>query len=174
MLIYKDLLGESHDELLADSYDPVEKFDGIAIEADCAMINVGGESFDTGANASAEEGTEDTVAKVNNVVHSFRLEEISYLKGDKKQITAELGAYMKNLEKHMKENGKSDEEVKAWKDKAKKFAMHIVKNYKDFDFYKGENGLNDSKGMLVLLNYREDGVTPYVTLWKDGLIEEKV
>jgi hypothetical protein len=27
---------------------------------------------------------------------------------------------------------------------------------------------------VVLLNYREDGVTPYVTIWKHGLIEEKV
>lgn len=27
---------------------------------------------------------------------------------------------------------------------------------------------------VVLLNYREDGVTPYVTLWKHGLKETKV
>lgn len=27
---------------------------------------------------------------------------------------------------------------------------------------------------VVLLNYREDGITPYVTIWKYGLIEEKV
>ena len=26
----------------------------------------------------------------------------------------------------------------------------------------------------VLLNYREDGVTPYVTVWKYGLTEMKV
>lgn len=27
---------------------------------------------------------------------------------------------------------------------------------------------------VVLLNYREDGITPYVTLWKHGLKEMKV
>jgi len=27
---------------------------------------------------------------------------------------------------------------------------------------------------VVLMNYREDGVTPYVTVWKHGLIEMKV
>ena len=27
---------------------------------------------------------------------------------------------------------------------------------------------------VVLLNYREDGITPFVTIWKYGLIEEKV
>ena len=27
---------------------------------------------------------------------------------------------------------------------------------------------------IVLLNYREDGITPYVIIWKDGLSEMKV
>lgn len=27
---------------------------------------------------------------------------------------------------------------------------------------------------VILLNYREDGVTPYVTLWKHGLKATKV
>lgn len=27
---------------------------------------------------------------------------------------------------------------------------------------------------VILLNYREDGVTPYVTIWKHGVKEEKV
>jgi hypothetical protein len=27
---------------------------------------------------------------------------------------------------------------------------------------------------VVLLNYREDGVTPYITVWKHGLTEMKV
>ena len=28
--------------------------------------------------------------------------------------------------------------------------------------------------MYVLVNYREDGITPYATFWKDGLEEYKV
>lgn len=27
---------------------------------------------------------------------------------------------------------------------------------------------------VVLMNYREDGVTPFVTVWKHGLVEMKV
>lgn len=27
---------------------------------------------------------------------------------------------------------------------------------------------------VVLLNYREDGITPYIVVWKHGLKEEKV
>ena len=29
------------------------------------------------------------------------------------------------------------------------------------------------KGMIVLMNYREDQITPYFTYFKDGLVEEK-
>jgi hypothetical protein len=32
----------------------------------------------------------------------------------------------------------------------------------------------DPEGMVALLNYREDGITPYFTFFKDGLVEEKL
>lgn len=32
----------------------------------------------------------------------------------------------------------------------------------------------DPDGMVALLNYREDGVTPYFTFFKDGLAVEKL
>jgi len=28
--------------------------------------------------------------------------------------------------------------------------------------------------MVALLNYREDGTTPYLIFWKDGLKEQKI
>lgn len=31
----------------------------------------------------------------------------------------------------------------------------------------------DTKGMVALLNFREDGLTPYMVFFKDGLIAEK-
>lgn len=33
---------------------------------------------------------------------------------------------------------------------------------------------NFPRSRVVLLNYREDGVTPYVIVWKHGLVEMKV
>jgi hypothetical protein len=42
----------------------------------------------------------------------------------------------------------------------------------DYEFYTGES--MDPDGMVALLNYREDGVTPYFTFFKDGLAEEKL
>merc|ERR1711939_394962 len=52
------------------------------------------------------------------------------------------------------------------------FAKKIVGNFKDYEFYTGES--MDPDGMVVLLNYREDGTTPYLIYWKHGLKEEKI
>merc|ERR1711977_440560 len=57
----------------------------------------------------------------------------------------------------------------------KSYLSHLktyMKNFKDYDFYIGES--MDPDGMVVLMNYREDGVTPFVTVWKHGLVEMKV
>ncbi|KAI1484107.1 hypothetical protein K445DRAFT_84071 [Daldinia sp. EC12] len=171
MIIYRDALTESKDELLSDSFK-LKEVDGVAYEADCAMIEIGAVEVDTGANASAEEadeGVEDSAQKVNNIIHSFRLQPTSF---DKASYLSYLKGYMKKLAKHLKDNGASDEEVKDFQTKAQGFAKKIVSNFKDYEFYTGES--MDVDGMVVLLNYREDGVTPYVTVWKHGLEEMKV
>lgn len=45
-------------------------------------------------------------------------------------------------------------------------------NVSDFDIYMGESMNNE--GMYILVNFREDGVTPFATIWKHGLEEMKV
>lgn len=42
------------------------------------------------------------------------------------------------------------------------YAKKIVATFKDWEFYTGES--MDPDGMIVLLNYRDDGTTPYVDL----------
>ncbi|KAI2779016.1 translationally-controlled tumor protein [Daldinia loculata] len=171
MIIFRDALTDSKDELLSDSFKLTE-VDGIAYEADCAMIEIGAVNVDTGANASAEdaeEGLDDSAQKVNNIIHSFRLQPTSF---DKASYLSYLKGYMKKLAKHIKDKGASDEEVKSFQTKAQAFAKKIVSNFKDYEFYTGES--MDVDGMVVLLNYRDDGVTPYVTVWKHGLDEMKV
>lgn len=49
------------------------------------------------------------------------------------------------------------------------FAKKVIGNFKDYEFFTGES--MDPDGMVVLMNYREDGVTPYMIFWKDGLRE---
>jgi len=79
---------------------------------------------------------------------------------------------MKNIKKKLEENGKSAEEVKAFETGAGAYAKKIIANFKDYEFLIGES--MDPDGMVLLLNYREDGITPYVTVWKHGLTEMKV
>ncbi|KAJ4346165.1 hypothetical protein N0V95_005629 [Ascochyta clinopodiicola] len=169
MIIYKDILTD--DEIISDSYD-IKEVDGVVYEADCKKITVGGETFDTGANASAEEaeeGADDQLETRIDVVYSFRLNETGF---DKKGYLTYLKGYMKAVKAKLTEKGASAEEITAFEKGAAGYAKKIVANFKDYEFYTGES--MDPDGMIVLLNYREDGVTPYITVWKHGLTEMKV
>lgn len=69
----KDIV--SGDEIISDTYHLIEKEDTV-YEVDCKKVTVGNESFDTGANPSAEEaeeGVDDNTKQVIDVVHGFRL-----------------------------------------------------------------------------------------------------
>ncbi|KAF1922471.1 translationally controlled tumor-associated [Didymella exigua CBS 183.55] len=169
MIIFKDILTD--DEIISDSYD-LKLIDGVVYEADCKKITIGGETFDTGANASAEEqeeGAEDAAETKIDVVYSFRLNETGF---DKKGYLTYLKGYMKAVKSKLQEKGASAEEISAFEKGAAAYAKKIVANFKDYEFLTGESMNPD--GMIVLLNYREDGVTPYVTVWKHGLTEMKV
>jgi hypothetical protein len=169
MIIYKDVI--SGDEIISDSYD-LKEVDGIAYEADCRKITVGVGDIDIGANASAEEadeGTEDTAQQVLDIVHSFRLNETGF---DKKGYLSHLKGYMKAVKAKLTEQGKSADEIAEFEKGAQAFAKKIIANFKDYEFLIGES--MDPDAMVILLNYREDGTTPYVTVWKHGLKEEKV
>lgn len=79
---------------------------------------------------------------------------------------------MKAVKAKLTEKGASAEEIATFEKGAQAFAKKIVGNFKDYEFLIGES--MDPDGMVVLLNYREDGVTPFVTVWKHGLDEMKV
>ncbi|KAI1430852.1 translationally controlled tumor-associated [Xylaria sp. CBS 124048] len=171
MIIYKDALSNSKDELLSDSFN-LKEVDGVVYEADCAMIEIGAVDVDTGANASAEEvdeGLDDSAQKVNNIVHSFRLQPTSF---DKTSYGSYLKGYMKKVLTHLKAKGASEAEIETFKKGAATFSKKVLGSFKDWEFYTGES--MDVDGMVVLLNYREDGTTPYVVIWKHGLEEMKV
>jgi len=169
MIIYKDII--SGDEMFSDAF-PVKEIDGIVYEVDCAMIQKRkGVDVDIGANASAEEAgeeLEDGVETVNNVVDSFQLSSTNF---DKKGFLTYLKGYMKAVKAKLGEKGSADD-VTAFEKGASAYAKKIVANFKDYEFFTGSR--MDPEGMIALLNYREDGITPYFTFWKHGLSEEKV
>ncbi|KFA65410.1 hypothetical protein S40285_00483 [Stachybotrys chlorohalonatus IBT 40285] len=170
MIIFKDIITD--DEIISDSYD-LKLVDDIVYEADCAMITEGGVEIDIGANASAEEADEaleDTAVKVNNIVHSFRLQSTSF---DKKGYLTYLKGYMKAVKAALQERNAPAEEITAFEKGAQAYVKEkLLPNFKDFEFYTGESMNPD--GMVALLNYRDDGVTPYIVVWKHGLKEMKV
>ncbi|KAI9893278.1 MAG: hypothetical protein M1814_000407 [Vezdaea aestivalis] len=175
---------------MSDVYD-LKEIDNAVYEVDCKMITIGGENVgrraiaqaylfvlltfglsDIGANPSAEEadeGTDDQKQQVIDIVHSFRLVQTNY---DKKQYTSHLKSYMKAVKAKMEASGADEAKVKAFEKNAAGYFKKILPNFKDYDFYTGESMNPD--GIVVLVNFREDGITPYATIWKDGLSEMKV
>ena len=148
--------------------------DDIAYEVDAKMIVVAEGDIDIGANPSAEEqeeALENGGSTVNNVVHSFRLTPTSF---DKKSYLTYLKGYMKKLKSTLSERAEAGdavakERLESFEAKAQAFAKKLIGNFKDYEFFIGES--MDPEGMVVLMNYREDGVTPYMIYWKDGLKE---
>lgn len=135
------------------------------------MITISEGDVDIGANPSAEggddEGADSTVETVNNVVYSFRLTPSSF---DKKTYMSYIKGYMKALKAKLNET--NPERVAIFEKNATTLVKKILGNFKDYEFYVGES--MDPDGMVALLNYREDGVTPFFTFFKDGLKEEKL
>ncbi|KAL8702620.1 MAG: hypothetical protein Q9201_004198 [Fulgogasparrea decipioides] len=179
MIIYNDIV--SGDEIISDTYKLIEKEDAV-YEVDCRRITVGNANIDIGANPSAEEGEEgvdDSSKQVIDVVNSHRLTFMGdEEKGErafrtKKEYQGQLKTYLKKVSEKLKEGGADEEKIKAFLTGAQNYyTKHIAPNFKDFDFYTGAS--MDADGMVVLLNYREDGMTPYVIIWKYGLTETKV
>ncbi|KAH9999866.1 translationally controlled tumor protein [Russula vinacea] len=165
MLLYSDII--SGDEMFSDAF-PIKLVDDIVYEVDCQTITVkDGADIDIGANPSTEEqeeAMEDGAKTVNNVVHSFRLQQTSF---DKKSFLTYLKGYMKAVKEKL-----SEDRVTDFEKGAQAFAKKIIANFKDYEFFIGESMNPD--GLVALLNYREDGITPYITFWKDGLKEVKL
>jgi hypothetical protein len=167
-LLYSDVV--SGDEMFSDAF-PVKLVDDIVYEVNCKTIVVKpGADINIGANPSSEdqdEALEDGAKQVNDVVHSFRLQSSPF---DKKAYLTYIKGYMKSVKKHLEEH--HPEKVKDFEAGAAVYVKKIVANFKDYEFYVGE-GMNPD-GMVALLNYREDGITPYFTFWKHGLKEIKL
>ncbi|KDN37411.1 translationally-controlled tumor protein [Tilletiaria anomala UBC 951] len=167
MLLFTDIITD--DEMLTDSYD-MKEINDIVYEVDGKQIVIQEGDVDIGGNPSAEEqaeALESGAEQVIDVVHSAKLQQTSF---DKKGYLTYLKGYMKSIKNKLQES--NPDRVPAFEKGAAEFAKKIVANFKDYEFYTGESMNPD--GMVVLLNYREDGVTPYFIFWKDGLKSQKI
>lgn len=64
------------------------------------------------------------------------------------------------------------ERAAVFKANAQGAVKKILGSFKDWEMFTGES--MDPEGSLAYMNYREDGVTPYIWLFIDGLEQEKV
>ncbi|RHZ53244.1 translationally-controlled tumor protein [Aspergillus thermomutatus] len=179
MIIYKDII--SGDEVLADTFN-IKEVDGVLYECDCRKyLKRKNEDFELeGANPSAEGGDEDAGGEgeevmVHDIEDQFRLVWLKTeegMKPSKEHFKTHLKTYMKKVLTKLQEKGAPAEEIDAFKKGAPAAVKKILANYDNYDVLMGQS--MDGDAMHVLIDFREDGVTPYATLWKHGLEEMKV
>jgi hypothetical protein len=95
MLLYVDLV--SGKDVASDSYPKKDVANGAVWELESKKVTVGGETFDTGGNASkeeAEEKLEDEVKTVINIVESHNLVQV---KLEQKEFKTLQTQYWKDL-----------------------------------------------------------------------------
>ncbi|XP_062144876.1 translationally-controlled tumor protein homolog [Alnus glutinosa] len=167
MLVYQDLL--TGDELLSDSFPYKEIENGILWEVEGKWVVQGAVDVDIGANPSAEggdedEGVDDQVAKVVDIVDTFRLQEQPPF--DKKQFVTFMKRYIKNLA------AKLDPENQAlFKKHIEGATKYLLSKISDLQFFVGESMHDD--GSLVFAYYKEGATDPTFIYIAHGLKEVK-
>ena len=169
MIIYKDAV--TSDELLTDA-KKLTVIEDFFFEVDGKNIQVSNQIDEAliGGNASAEdapESTNDGVETKIDVIESARLVSVPY---DKKSYQKHIKDYIAAILK--KKESESEDEAATFKKRAGAAVKKVLENFKNWEFYTGESMNPD--GMVILMDYREDGITPYFWFIKDGLIAEKV
>jgi len=169
MIIYRCLI--SNDEMFSDVYKVKVSESGIFYEVEGKTVTRT-EGFDDaliGANASAEEVSESnessSVSGVD-IILNHKLQETGF---DKKQYMAYIKEYMKTLKAKLQET--NPERVEGFMAEVQKEVKRILGNIGNYQFFTGES--MNPEGMVGLLDYREDGITPYMLFFKDGLLVEK-
>ncbi|XP_076018088.1 translationally-controlled tumor protein homolog [Genypterus blacodes] len=171
MKLFKCIISDN--EMFSDVYKIKITEDGIFYEVEGKTVvrkegDLSEELF--GGNASADEPTESFDSSTTSgvdIILNHKLVEVPF---NKKDYLVYLKGYVNAIVDSLTETNPDRVAVfkKAVNDRIKK----IVKELSEFQFFIGEN--MDPTGMVALLNYREDGTTPYMLFFKDGLVEEKL
>lgn len=179
MIIFEDIV--SGDEVLSDTFK-LQEVDKIFYQCDCRKyLKKQNEDFQLeGANPSAEGGDDDNggegeAVMVHDIEDQFRLVWLKTeegLKPSKDAFKGHLKNYMKKVLAKLTESGASKETIDEFKTNAPAGVKKILSNYDNYDVLMGQS--MDGDAMHILIDFRDDGVTPYATLWKHGLKEVKV
>uniref|UniRef100_A0A669C6A6 Translationally-controlled tumor protein homolog n=1 Tax=Oreochromis niloticus TaxID=8128 RepID=A0A669C6A6_ORENI len=159
------------DEMFSDAFKVKESENGIFFEVEGKTVTRT-EGFDDSliaANASAEEATEgnesSTISGVD-IVLNHKLQETGF---DKKQYMTYIKDYVKAVKAKLQET--KPDRVESFMADIQPEVKKILGNIKNYQFFTGES--MNPEGMVGLLDYREDGITPFMLFFKDGLEIEK-
>ncbi|XP_047655477.1 translationally-controlled tumor protein-like [Phacochoerus africanus] len=156
MVIYQDLI--SHKEMFCSIYKIQELADGPCLETEGKMVSrTEGGTDDSllGGNASAEgpegTGTQSPVITGVDVVRNHHLQETSFTKeAEKKNIRDDMKSIKGKREEQGPERVKP--EVKPFMASAAERIQHILANFKNDQFFIGENMNADGMVMAALLD----------------------
>ncbi|XP_077436743.1 translationally-controlled tumor protein homolog [Vanacampus margaritifer] len=167
MIIYKCII--SNDEMFSDVYPMKETPIFYEVEGKYITTSSNIDEALLGANASAEEQAETTEASVVsgvNIVIFHKLQETTY---DKKSFVAYIKEYVKSIKAQLEVN--KPDRVAQFVDDAKVEVKKVISGFDNLKFFTGESMIDE--GMVGILDYRDDNVTPYFRFFKDGLKSEK-
>ncbi|KAJ8282560.1 hypothetical protein COCON_G00050790 [Conger conger] len=169
MIIYKDII--SGDEMFSDIYKIKECDNGMLIEVEGKMVSRTEDIDDAliGGNASADiqdEGCDSTTISGIDIILNHKLQETGFTKESYKIYIKE---YLKAIKGKLEES--NPDRVKPFMTGAQEVVKKIMGNIKNLQFFTGET--MNPEGMVGLLDFREDGITPFMTFFKDGLEIEK-
>ncbi|KAJ8247051.1 hypothetical protein GJAV_G00258210 [Gymnothorax javanicus] len=169
MIIYKDII--TGDEMFSDIYKITESPNGVLVEVEGKMVSRTEDIDDSvfGGNASTEaqdEGCDSTTVSGIDIILNHKLQETTFTKESYKVYIKD---YLKAIKAKL-EDGNS-ERVKPFMAGAQEAIKTILGNMKNYQFFTGET--MNPEGMVGLLDFREDGITPFMIFFKDGLEIEK-
>ncbi|KAI9845928.1 MAG: hypothetical protein M1837_004464 [Sclerophora amabilis] len=181
MIIYKDLL--TGDEIISDTYK-IKEVDEVIWEVDTKSVPLNDDlDINIGANASEDPnlpeeekglasggGGGEQIETAYEIVKAFQLEDAGPY--DKAMYKKHLKEYIERLKKHFIEHEDDKEKIRTFLAGAAKQSKRLLGIVGNCELFKGQT--DDESSMRVLIDFREDGVTPYAIIWKHGLQEMKV
>jgi Translationally controlled tumour protein len=120
-----------------------------------------GEEWEKGI--SGEQDCDDQVTMVINVVYTHHLSPVPF---DKDSFKEYIKAYLARV-KGVLEKEKPDR-VATFMKGSQMVIKKVLSNFGDYSFYQGES--MEENGGIVMMVYKEDGVTPCFNFFRDGLV----
>ncbi|XP_035661523.1 translationally-controlled tumor protein homolog [Branchiostoma floridae] len=152
LIIYKDVI--SGDEMFSDIYK-------IKTFADGFFYDVEGKLVTTQEYLISLDSYSDIIGVDIAVNHN--LQETNFTKDEYKTYIKE---YLRRVKAYL-----DPDRVHDFRAAAQGGIDRILKSFDGLKFFTGES--KNCEGMVALLDYMEDGVTPYMLFFKDGLVQEK-